>query len=354
MAGRAASFNCRPAAGAEFPLVNGTSIMGLRRFATRVALEAARPIEPGGKIDTTDRLRGGRLHRGSEAHRALRRPCWLGGRPARRPKPRPWQLRPFLPLARGRADDRGAARRGGHGPGPLAPSLRGPRRKPGDAATYASALPQTGLLRCARNDGGGNFTAGGALGRPLDSAYVSSRSGAGVAAVLAALFLCACPRALLAQDQPTPAQPPPDPLEQAPLDPSAPLDPLPDLGVDWPQMEEGTETGIAEAPGGRHRRRVGGAALFGPDRRSGRRRRSGAPAAIRLPLDARAEPQGGRQRGADRPPGARGCRPPRRAASGSRLLRRAGAHPSRGVAGRRNGDRDSRSRAGTGPREPQL
>jgi translocation and assembly module TamA len=32
-----------------------------------------------------------------------------------------------------------------------------------------------------------------------------------------------------------------------PLDPSAPLDPLPDLGVEWPEMEQGPET-IAEAP----------------------------------------------------------------------------------------------------------
>jgi translocation and assembly module TamA len=46
------------------------------------------------------------------------------------------------------------------------------------------------------------------------------------------------------------AQAPPtaDPLDQPPLDPSAPLDPLPDLGVDWPDMEEGTAEAIAEAP----------------------------------------------------------------------------------------------------------
>src|SRR3954471_14464043 len=67
--------------------------------------------------------------------------------------------------------------------------------------------------------------------------------GGGVAAVLAALFLCACPAALLAQQAP-----PPDPLDQPPLDPSAPLDPLPDLGVDWPGMEQGNEDKIAEAP----------------------------------------------------------------------------------------------------------
>src|SRR5215213_3220012 len=67
--------------------------------------------------------------------------------------------------------------------------------------------------------------------------------GRGVAAALAALFLCACPRALLAQEPP-----PADPLDQAPLDPSAPLDPLPDLGVDWPDMEQGADDSIAQAP----------------------------------------------------------------------------------------------------------
>jgi translocation and assembly module TamA len=61
--------------------------------------------------------------------------------------------------------------------------------------------------------------------------------------VLAALFLCACPAALLAQE-PAPA----DPLDQPPLDPSAPLDPLPDLGVEWPDMEQGADDPIAEAP----------------------------------------------------------------------------------------------------------
>ncbi|HEX6375496.1 MAG TPA: BamA/TamA family outer membrane protein [Allosphingosinicella sp.] len=68
-------------------------------------------------------------------------------------------------------------------------------------------------------------------------------AGRGVAAASAALLLCACPGALLAQEQP-----PADPLEQPPLDPSAPLDPLPDLGVDWPDMEEGADDRIADAP----------------------------------------------------------------------------------------------------------
>jgi translocation and assembly module TamA len=68
-------------------------------------------------------------------------------------------------------------------------------------------------------------------------------AGRGVAAALAALLLCACPGALLAQEQP-----PADPLDQPPLDPSAPLDPLPDLGVDWPDMEAAPGDPIADAP----------------------------------------------------------------------------------------------------------
>ncbi|HEX8379020.1 MAG TPA: BamA/TamA family outer membrane protein [Allosphingosinicella sp.] len=69
-------------------------------------------------------------------------------------------------------------------------------------------------------------------------------AGRGVAAALAALLLFACPGALLAQEQPTPE----DPLDQPPLDPSAPLDPLPDLGVDWPDMDQGTDAPIADVP----------------------------------------------------------------------------------------------------------
>jgi translocation and assembly module TamA len=69
-------------------------------------------------------------------------------------------------------------------------------------------------------------------------------AGRGVAAALAALLLCACPGALLAQEQPPPA----DALDQPPLDPSAPLDPLPDLGVEWPDMEQGADDPIADAP----------------------------------------------------------------------------------------------------------
>jgi translocation and assembly module TamA len=68
-----------------------------------------------------------------------------------------------------------------------------------------------------------------------------SQARRGVAVALAALLLCACPAALLAQEQA-------DPLDQPPLDPSAPLDALPDLGVDWPDMEQGSDDRIADAP----------------------------------------------------------------------------------------------------------
>ncbi len=67
-------------------------------------------------------------------------------------------------------------------------------------------------------------------------------AGRGMAAALAALLLCACPDALLAQEQP----PRDDALDLPPLDPSAPLDPLPDLGVDWPDMEQGSDEPISD------------------------------------------------------------------------------------------------------------
>ena len=41
--------------------------------------------------------------------------------------------------------------------------------------------------------------------------------------------------------------PPLDEVNQ-PLDPSAPMDPLPDLGVEWPNLEEPAETPIADRP----------------------------------------------------------------------------------------------------------
>jgi translocation and assembly module TamA len=67
-------------------------------------------------------------------------------------------------------------------------------------------------------------------------------AGRRVAAALAVVALSLCPKAALAQVQ--------DPYGEldAPLDPSAPLDPMPDIGVDWPDMEAGADTGIADAP----------------------------------------------------------------------------------------------------------
>jgi translocation and assembly module TamA len=63
-------------------------------------------------------------------------------------------------------------------------------------------------------------------------------AGRRVAAALAVAVLSFMPSAASAQDMPG--------LDE-PLDPSAPLDPLPDLGVDWPGMQE-SEGGIAEVP----------------------------------------------------------------------------------------------------------
>ncbi|TFI59026.1 outer membrane protein assembly factor [Sphingomonas parva] len=75
-------------------------------------------------------------------------------------------------------------------------------------------------------------------------------AGWGAAAALAAGCLPLCPAPAAAQDAPEPAPPPaPDPFAEidAPLDPSAPLDPMPDIGVDWPEME-GQDSAIPEAP----------------------------------------------------------------------------------------------------------
>src|SRR3546814_18482991 len=80
-------------------------------------------------------------------------------------------------------------------------------------------------------------------------------AGRRVAAALAAAVLSLCHGHALAQDDP-------DPYGEldAPLDPSAPLAPMPDLGVPWPEMEEetgediadATDTNIAAAGGARH------------------------------------------------------------------------------------------------------
>src|SRR3546814_12775049 len=68
-------------------------------------------------------------------------------------------------------------------------------------------------------------------------------AGRRVTAALAAAVLSLCHGHALAQDDP-------DPYGEldAPLDPSAPLAPMPDLGVPWPAMEEETGEDIADAP----------------------------------------------------------------------------------------------------------
>ncbi len=67
-------------------------------------------------------------------------------------------------------------------------------------------------------------------------------AGGRAAAALAVSLLILSPA--LAQE------PQPDPFEELsePLDPSAPLDPMPDIGVDWPDMEEGSGDVIADVP----------------------------------------------------------------------------------------------------------
>ena len=63
----------------------------------------------------------------------------------------------------------------------------------------------------------------------------------------AALALILCPAAALAQ----PPEPPPAPAEagqQPPLDPSAPIEEWPDLGVDWPDMEADAAAPIPVSP----------------------------------------------------------------------------------------------------------
>ena len=67
------------------------------------------------------------------------------------------------------------------------------------------------------------------------------------AAVLsAALALILCPAAASAQEAAPPTEAPP--AEAPPLDPSAPLEEWPDLGVDWPDMEADRSEPIPVAP----------------------------------------------------------------------------------------------------------
>jgi len=69
---------------------------------------------------------------------------------------------------------------------------------------------------------------------------------------IAARLLCAAATAAFAQApalaQTPPAQPAPPPPDAAELDPNAPLAPMPDLGVDWPDLNAKEET-VAPEPG---------------------------------------------------------------------------------------------------------
>jgi translocation and assembly module TamA len=67
-------------------------------------------------------------------------------------------------------------------------------------------------------------------------------AGRRVAAAVAAAVLIFRPDAALAQDQ--------DPYDELnePLDPSAPLDPMPEIGVDWPDLAQDPEEAIPDAP----------------------------------------------------------------------------------------------------------
>jgi translocation and assembly module TamA len=86
-------------------------------------------------------------------------------------------------------------------------------------------------------------------------------AGRHAAAVAAALALLLCPAAAIAQaGEPAPAPapapappatPPADPLDEVdrPLDPSAPMEEWPDLGLAWPDMEADRAAPIAAGPG---------------------------------------------------------------------------------------------------------
>ncbi|MEP7131208.1 MAG: BamA/TamA family outer membrane protein [Sphingomicrobium sp.] len=69
----------------------------------------------------------------------------------------------------------------------------------------------------------------------------------------AARLLCAAATLMLASTagmaQALPTAPPPQPADPAELDPSAPLDPLPGLGVDWPDLNAKDSAGPVSAPG---------------------------------------------------------------------------------------------------------
>ena len=77
--------------------------------------------------------------------------------------------------------------------------------------------------------------------------------GAAAATAAGCALLCPTPVAAQAASQPpasTETPPQIDPFAEldVPLDPSAPLDPMPDIGVEWPEMEAGQDDTIADTP----------------------------------------------------------------------------------------------------------
>ena len=75
-----------------------------------------------------------------------------------------------------------------------------------------------------------------------------AEAGRRVAAMLAAAVLIEQPQAAHAQDAGATAQPAAPAPAPPPLDPSAPLDPMPDIGVEWPSMERGADATVEIAP----------------------------------------------------------------------------------------------------------
>lgn len=73
-----------------------------------------------------------------------------------------------------------------------------------------------------------------------------------IAATLPAAALLCCPAVASAQTPPPPeaAAPPapPAPVEPGVPDPSAPLDPMPDIGVEWPDLQQEAPEAISTAP----------------------------------------------------------------------------------------------------------
>ena len=124
----------------------------------------------------------------------------------------------------------------------------------------------------------------------------------------------------------TAAPPPPDAAE---LDPSAPLAPMPDLGVDWPDLNA-KDTHRRRAPRRTRRpaddaasdRATSGEIRYTLDDRRPRRRRRcrGAAEGVPAAVGARGRPQGPGQRRADRPPLARRRRPARASCCAARAI----------------------------------